>query len=128
MITVDLELTTTEANIIYDAVRLHALYSNIIDDAESRITFERSMIGLYEPLRQVKHNMASSIQLNEYTSKHILYSLQNLRYAGSTLHYIIDETKFNEICISVKKLIRRLMCMMYVDNLFEEGAEVHANN
>lgn len=118
MIKVDFELTTTEANIIYDAVRLHVLYSNVIDDEESQIAFERSMIALYEPLQQVKHNKASSIQLNEYTSKHILYSLQNLRYAGSTLHYIIDETKFSEMCVSIEKLIRRLMCMLYIDEVF----------
>ena len=118
MITVDLELTATEASIIYDAIRLHVLYSNVIDDAESQITFEQSMIRLYEPLQQVKHNKVSSIQLNEYTSKHILYSLQNLRYAGNTLHHIIDETKFDKMCISIKELIRRLMRMIYVDEVF----------
>ena len=116
--TIDFELTTTEANIIYDAIRLHVLHSNVIDDTESQIAFETSMIGLYEPLQQVQNDKASSIQLNEYTSKHILHSLQNLRYAGSTLHCIINETRFDEICVSIKKLIRRLMCMMYVDKVF----------
>lgn len=119
MITVDFELTKTEADIVYDAIRLHALYSNVIDDVESQITFEQSMIELYEPLQQVKHNKASSIQLNEYTSKHILYSLQNLRYVGGTLHHIIDETKFNEMCEPIKKLIHRLMRILYMDTIFE---------
>lgn len=119
MITADFELTKAEADIIYVAVRLHALYSNVIDDVESQITFEQSMIELYEPLQQVKHSKASSIQLTEYTAKHVLYSLQNLRYAGSTLHHIIDETKFNEMCEPVKKLIHKLMRILYVNNIFE---------
>lgn len=127
MVTADFELTVTEADIIYDAIRLNVIYSDVIDDAESRITFERSMIGLYDPLQQVQSGKESTIRLEEYTARHILYSLQNLSYVGGTLHHIIDETKFNEICEPIKKLIHRLMRIMYIDNIFEVEQD-YANN
>ena len=121
MITIDFELTKTEADIVYDAVRLNVIYSDVIDDAESQIAFERSMIELYEPLQQVKCDKTSNIQLNGYTARHILYSLQNLRNAGNTLYYIIDEQKFSSMCETIDDLVYRLRDMVYIDKVF--GAE-----
>jgi hypothetical protein len=121
LITVDFELTKAEADIVYDAIRLNVVYSDVIDDAEKQIAFERSMIGLYEPLQQVKGDKASNIQLNGYTARHILYSLQNLHNAGNTLYYIIDEQKFSSMCETIDDLVYRLRDMVYIDKVF--GAE-----
>lgn len=121
LITADFELTVTEADIIYDAIRLNVIYSDVIDDAVSQIEFERSMIGLYDPLQQVKGGRTSNIQLNGYTARHILYSLQNLRDAGNTLYYIVDEQKFNIMCETIDDLVYRLRDMVYIDKVF--GAE-----
>lgn len=118
MITIDFELTKTEADIIYDAIRLNVIYSDVIDDAEKQIAFERSMIGLYESLQQVNGDKASNIQLNGYTARHILYSLQNLRNAGNTLYYIIDKDGFDEMCKHIKDLIYRLQDLIYMDKVF----------
>jgi len=120
--TVDFELTKAEADIVYDAIRLNVIYSDVIDDPEGQIAFERSMFGLYEPLQQVKGGKASNIQLNGYTARHILYSLQDLRDAGNTLYYIIDEQKFSSMCETIKDLVYRLIDMVYIDKVFgKEG-------
>lgn len=121
MITADFELTVTEADIIYDAIRLNVIYSDAIDDPEKQIAFERSMIGLYGPLQQVQRGKESAIQLEGYTARHILYSLQNLRDAGNTLYYIVDEQKFNIMCETIDDLVYRLRDMVYIDKVF--GAE-----
>lgn len=122
MKTVDFELTKAEADIVYDAIRLNVIYSDVIDDPEGQIAFERSMFGLYEPLQQVKGGKASNIQLNGYTARHILYSLQDLRDAGNTLYYIIDEQKFSSMCETIKDLVYRLIDMVYIDKVFgKEG-------
>lgn len=122
MITADFELTRVEADIIFDAVRLNVIYSDVIDDAESQIAFERSMIGLYDPLQQVKSGKESTILLEGYTARHILYSLQNLRNAGNTLYYIVDEQKFSSMCKTIDDLVYRLRDMVYIDKVFgEEG-------
>ena len=118
MITNDFELTKAEADIIYDAVRLNVIYSDVIDDPEKQIAFERSMIELYEPLQQVKGGKALNIKLNGYTARHILYSLRNLRNAGNTLYYIIDEQEFEPICNTIKDLVYRLLNMVYIDKVF----------
>lgn len=121
MITADFELTKAEADIVHDAVRLNVIYSDVIDDAESQIAFERSMIELYDPLQQVKGDKASNIQLNGYTARHILYSLQNLRNAGNTLYYIVDGQKFSSMCETIDDLVYKLRDMVYIDKVFEEG-------
>ena len=122
LITADFELTKAEADIIYDAVRLNVIYSDVIDDPEKQIAFERSMFGLYEPLQQVKDGKASNIQLTGYTARHILYSLQDLRDAGNTLYYIVDEQKFSSMCETIGDLVYRLRDMVYIDKVFgKEG-------
>lgn len=122
MITADFELTKAEADIVYDAVRINVIYSDVIDDPEKQIIFERSMFGLYEPLQQVKDGKASNIQLNGYTARHILYSLQDLRDTGNTLYYIIDEQRFKTMCNTIKDLVYRLLDMVYIDKVFgKEG-------
>jgi hypothetical protein len=121
LITADFELTKAEADIVYDAIRINVIYSDVIDDPESQIAFEISMFGLYEPLQQVKDGKASNIQLNGYTARHILYSLQDLRDTGNTLYYIIDEQRFKTMCSTIKDLIYRLLGMVYIDKVF--GAE-----
>lgn len=121
MITADFKLTKAEADIVYDAIRLNVIYSDVIDDPEKQIIFERSMFGLYEPLQQVKDGKASNIQLNGYTARHILYSLQDLRDTGNTLYYIIDEQKFSSMCETIDDLVYRLRDMVYIDKVF--GAE-----
>ena len=121
MITADFELTKAEADIVYDAIRLNVIYSDVIDDPEKQIIFERSMFGLYEPLQQVKDGKASNIQLNGYTARHILYSLQDLRDTGNTLYYIVDEQKFSSMCGTIYDLVYRLRDMVYIDKVF--GAE-----
>ena len=121
MITVEFNLTKPESHIVYDAIRLNVIYSDVIDDTEYRVLFEKSMFALYKPLQHVMYGDAHSIQLNDYTARHILYSIQNLLYAGNTLHYIIDEEKFDEIRKCIKDLVYRLSKMIYIDNIFEEG-------
>lgn len=120
--TVDFELTKTEADIVYDAIRLNVIYSDVIDDPEEQIAFERYMFGLYEPLQLVKGGKESTILLNGYTARHILYSLQDLRDAGNTLYYIIDEQKFSSMCETIYDLVYRLRDMVYIDKVFgKEG-------
>ena len=120
--TVDFELTKTEADIVYDAIILNVIYSDVIDDPEEQIAFERYMFGLYEPLQLVKGGKESTILLNGYTARHILYSLQDLRDAGNTLYYIIDEQKFSSMCETIYDLVYRLRDMVYIDKVFgKEG-------